>query len=228
MFKTFIASLLAMTIAQASPERIVQLKGEIQRIALDNITNVNNRKEIRAQLDVLIQELQSLSDPVDEATWVIYAPGSWQQIWSDEKDMSPPGSPQQNLKQIYQYVSVEGWGFNYGERIIKSNQAVTFALAVQGSVAGNEQTTEITKAYFKSGGLNLGESILSLSESIRDGTNSDFAVRDAGKFPNGPIGAKGVLSLKFLDEDLKLGYTPNVYTGEIELFVMKRVEGVQK
>ncbi len=228
MFKTFIASLLAVTIAQASPERIVQLKGEIQRIALDNITNVNNRKEIRAQLDILIQELQSLSDPVDEATWVIYAPGSWQQIWSDEKDMSPPGSPQQNLKQIYQYVSVEGWGFNFGERIIKSNQAVTFALAVQGSVAGNEQTTEITKAYFKSGGLNLGESILSLSESIRDGTNSDFAVRDAGKFPNGPIGAKGVLSLKFLDEDLKLGYTPNVYTGEIELFVMKRVEGVQK
>ena len=125
-------------------------------------------------------------------------------------------------------VSAEGWGFNFGERIVGAQQPnVTFALAVKGSVSGNEQTTEITQAFFKASALNKGDSIAQLSETIKAGTNTDFAPREAGHFPRGPIGAKGILSLQFIDEDLKLGYTKNVYTGDIELFVMKRVAGVQ-
>ncbi len=208
--------------------RIEQLKSQISNLALQNISNTTNRAEVRAELDTLVSELNLLAGPVTEKIWSDFAPGSWQQIWSDERDNSPVGAPKQDLTQIYQYISVNGWGYNFGERIISETQSVTFALAVQGSILGNQQTTEITAAYFRPASLAKNESLAELSHKIKTGAVSGFDPQQAGQFPNGPIGAKGVLDLQFLDQDLKIGYASNVFTGVVELFVLKRTDFVIK
>lgn len=214
--------------AVAQSTKIGELKQQISALSLENISNVENREGVRKQLDTLVSELTQLAGPVTEQTWVQFAPGSWQQIWSDERDNSPPGAPAQDLTQIYQFISAEGWGFNFGERKISADQSITFALAVVGSISGNQQTTEITQAFLRPSSLSKGESLADLSANIRSGGRSGFDPREAGKFPNGPIGAKGILNLQFLDQDLKIGYSPNVFTGQIELFVLRRADFVIK
>lgn len=214
--------------AVAQTAKISELKQQISALSLENISNVENREVVRKQLDILVSELTQVAEPVAEQTWVQFAPGSWQQIWSDERDNSPPGAPAQDLTQIYQFISAEGWGFNFGERKISNDQSITFALAVVGSISGNQQTTEITQAFSRPSGLSKGESLADLSVTIRSRGRSGFDPREAAAFPNGPIGAKGILNLQFLDQDLKIGYSPNVFTGQIELFVLRRTDFVIK
>lgn len=214
--------------AFAQTTKIGELKQQISTLALENISNVENREIVRKQLDSLISELTQLAAPVTEQTWVQFAPGSWQQIWSDERDNSPPGAPAQDLTQIYQFISAEGWGFNFGERKVSADQSMTFALAVVGSISGNQQTTEITQAFVRPSGLSKGESLADLSVTLRSRGRSGFNPMEAGQFPNGPIGAKGILNLQYLDQDLKVGYAPNVFTGQMELFVLRRTDFVIK
>ncbi len=209
-----------------SIQKIQILKTQIRSLAFANMTNVENRKETRQQLDPLVQEIGELAGPVTEKAWMDFAPGSWQQIWSDERDNSPPGAPAQDYSKIFQYISVQGWGFNFGERIVAPGQSITFALSVLGSIQGHEQTTEITGAFARMRGLENGEAIGELSHKIKTGADSGFNVVNAGRFPQGPIGAKGVLNLIYLDETLKVGYAANVYTGEIELFILRRLDRV--
>ncbi len=203
------------------------LKNEIRRIALENMENDTNRAEIRAQLEALMLQLKAIAPKVTEERIVQFSPGGWRQIWSDEQNMDTPGAPKRDLGQIYQVVNAGGWGFNFGVREVAPNQFVTFALAVVASVSGDQQTTEITKAYINPRGLVAGESLIDMANTIHDGSNSEFQERNAGRFPKGPIGAKGVLQLHFIDEDLKLGTSPNVYNGKIELFVMERTSAVR-
>ena len=214
--------------AFAQTSNIDELKQQISALALENISNVESREVVRKQLDSLISELAQVAGPVTEQTWVQFAPGGWQQIWSDERDNSPPGAPAQDLTQIYQFISAEGWGFNFGERKVSADQSMTFALAVVGSISGNQQTTEITQAFFRPSGLSKGESLADLSIALRSRGRSGFDPREAGRFPNGPIGAKGFLNIQFLDHDLKIGYSPNVFTGQLELFVLRRNDFVVK
>ena len=225
LFTAFVC--LVSTTAMAVPGKSVrELKNEIISLSLENISNVNNQAEVRAKLDALTNQLASLSGEVTEERIVRFSPGSWRQIWADEADMSTPGSPARDLTQVYQVVNRGGWGFNFGVRRLGENQFVTFALAVEASVVGNRQTTEITKAYARPGKLLQGESLEALANSIHAETNKDFLPRNAGQFPRGPIGAKGVLTILFLDEDLKMGTAPNVYTGISEMFVMQRGDGI--
>jgi len=219
--------LASVTLVEAGNERNVEeLKQEIIRISLENISNEPEFPRVRVQLDALTEQLASLTSEVTEERIGRYSPGSWKQIWSDEADMSPPGAPPRDLNQIFQVVNPAGWGFNFGVRALPNGAKVTFALEVRASVKGNEQTTEITKAYSRMGEILEGESLRGLADGIFYNTNKDFVPRDAGRFPRGPIGATGVLTILFLDEDLKIGTAANVYSGKVELFVMKRGDGI--
>ena len=195
---------------------IRSIKTEIIDLAWQNIDNQSNLTDVRLQMDALLGRLMAISPEVTEARLLEFSPGSWQQIWADERDMSPPGAPQRNMRQIYQVVSPEGWGYNFGVRNTGPNSDVTFALEVGASVSGNQQTTEITRAFLRPTRL-----------FVHSGRSADFAPRQAGAFPNGPIGARGVLTIHYIDDELKIGTTNNVYTGASELFVMHRTEVVR-
>lgn len=199
---------------------VEQLKSQIIQISRDNMTKPENFAQIRTQLDPMIACLTSYSPEVTEQIIGQYSPGVWQQIWSDEFNFDPPGLPR-DLAQIYQVIHPAGWGYNFGIR--NSSQGPTlFILQVAASVSGNQSTTEITKAFSRDGGFFPQENLMKLSEEIYAGTAANVIERKAGQFPNGPIGAKGILTIVYLDENLKLGYAPNVYSGKIELFVMEK------
>ncbi len=216
----FLATLVFSPAALAA-DTIDSLKQEIRTLAWANIDKPENEQQVRTQLEGLVQRLQRIAPPVTEERIGQFSPGGWQQIWSDEQNMDPPGAPKRDLRQIYQVVNPAGWGFNFGLRELAPGQFITFALQVAASVKGDQQTTEITKAFSNSRRLESGEDLIQLANAIYSG-QSEFVERNAGRFPKGPIGAKGVLQLHFIDEDLKIGISPNVYNGKLEMFVMDR------
>ncbi len=223
--KILLASLFFAPATMAA-DTIASLKQEVRNLAWANIDKPENEQQVRQQLEGLVQRLQQIAPPVTEERIGQFSPGGWQQIWSDEQNMDPPGAPKRDLRQIYQVVNPAGWGFNFGLREFAPGQFITFALQVAASVKGDQQTTEITKAFSNSRRLENGEDLIQLAGAIYSG-QSEFVERNAGRFPKGPIGAKGVLQIQFIDEDLKIGISPNVYNGKLELFVMDRTTVVR-
>ncbi len=202
------------------------LKQEITMVAKANTNEVQNQKQVRAELDGLITQLTANQPLVTEQDWVQHAPGSWRQIWSDEADNSPQGAPPRNLEKIFQFVSAEGRAVNFGERTLGNGQKVTFALEARGRVQDNTQNTKILKAFSRPQGLISGEFLGLMAQDILSGTLQEFQPVAAQPFPKGPINAESDLTLLFLDEDLKIGTAPNVFSGETELFILERVVSV--
>lgn len=217
---------LASALPSPADEELQAKKAAVRELALANTSNVEGLEEVRAQLDQLIGELIEGRPAVTAADWVAYSPGSWRQIWSDEADNSPAGSPPRDLERIFQYVTVEGRAVNFGQRFI-GDKGVTFALEAVGSVEGSKQTTKILKAFSRGQGLSQGEVIENLAQDILSGDLQQFQVLNLGEFPQGPINAQSDLTLLYLDEDLKIGTAPNVYSGFVELFVLQRQALVQ-
>ncbi len=210
-----------------NPNTVAILKAEIINLARLNTSNDLNRPEIRQELNQLINDLTQQTPPVTEMDWMTYSPGSWRQTWSDEADNSPAGSPPRDLEKIFQHVTAQGRAVNFGERILSETQRVTFALEAVGSVLGNKQTTEILKAFSRPKGLSADEKIETLALDILNEELIEFSPVQAGEFPKGPIKAKSDLTLLYLDENLKIGTAPNVYSGFIELFILEKVTTVQ-
>lgn len=211
-------------LASANTERSVdELKTQILALAKQNTSNNSNRVQIRAELDGLVAEIASHSIPVDEAKWAQYAPGSWRQIWSDEADNSPAGSPQLDLEKIFQVLRADGRGVNYGERIMPDGSRVTFALGVVGTVVSNVQDTTIVSAFYRPSALGPADNLVAITEDILAGKQNEFKEVKAGTFPNGPINANSKLTLLYLDDTLKIGTAPNVYSGVSEMFIVERL-----
>jgi hypothetical protein len=197
-------------------------KNKILKLSYKNMTNEKNRDQVRLKLNKLVTKLQADSSPVTTERIVKYSPGSWRQIWSDERDNSPPGAPQRDLSQVYQVVSEQGWGYNFGVRFLSPEHSVTYVLAAKASVVGNEQTTEITRSFYRPTGLKMGEALIDMANEIHSGKSTEYIETNAGQFPKGPIGAKAILTILYIDQDLKIGTAPNVYDGRSEMFVMHR------
>ncbi len=227
IYSFIIMAVLGAGLEKTKAEDSVQIKKqEILDLAKANTTNTENLKEVREQLDELVQELTENKSAVTEEQWSLYSPGSWRQVWSDEADNSPAGSPARNLDKIFQFVTEQGRAVNFGERLLPDDQAITFALEAVGQVSGNVQTTTILKAFSRPRGLQKGELLSEMSADILSGDLQDFQVIELGEFPKGPINAQSGLTILYLDEDLKVGTAPNVYTGVIEMFVLERVDSV--
>lgn len=216
------AFLLALP-AQASPRKEL-LKSQIIELARANMERTDNWAEVRANLERLSQELikeTGATTPEDVAN---FGGGSWQQIWSDENNPEPPGFTRV-WPQIFQVVTPFGYGYNFGVRIAPNGAAITFILRVKVAVDGTNANVEITDAFSRLGQLQSGEDLYSLALAIEAGAAPGVEKRDLGKFPRGPIGAKGIFQTVFVDDTLKLGIADNTYTGIPEFYVLERKAG---
>lgn len=200
---------------------IAQLKADVRSVAYENISNTTNRVETRKKLDALISQLGTLAESRTESELALLNQGAWRQIWADESNPEPPGF-KQDWTQIYQTITPQGFGYNYGLRQGPQG-AVLFVLKVEASLNGNVATAEITNAYSRNSALTPQEDLMALSYAINAGQAPQIVERKAGRFPNGPIGAKSDLRVLYLDQDLKIGVATNSYTGFQELFVLDRV-----
>ncbi len=222
----FVATAFGLS-AQATSEDSQSLTKQKILILAKQTTSLNPKPvEVRKQLDVLIEELTKGTAEVDPALWAQFAPGSWRQIWSDERDNSPPGSPSLDLENVYQFVLPTGRAVNFGTRLISDTVRVTFALEAVGSVSGNTQQTTILKGFARNSALLPGESLELLANDILGNSLVLFNYVKLPEFPKGPIGATSPLKIKYLDETLKIGTAPNAFTGETELFIVERVSSV--
>lgn len=208
-------------------QSVQKIKSQILAFAKKNTSNIANRPEVRKDLESLLFQLECKSKAVDETTWLQYSPGSWRQVWSDEADNSPAGAPKQDLEKIFQIVTPQGRAVNFGVRVLPNGQRVTFALEAKGTVAENIQATEILNGFVRNDDLKTGEWLQVLANDIFNATYSVFNPIKLGAFPNGPINAKSDLTIRYLDEELKMGTAPNVFTGVSEMFVLERVDTVR-
>ncbi len=224
----FAVNLAAMTALAKTcdGQTVTDLEKQVLSLAKANTSNTTSVPEVRIQLDELAFQLACKSQPVTEDTWVQYSPGSWRQIWSDEADNSPAGSPQRDLEKIFQIVIAQGRAVNFGVRILPNGQRLTFALEAKGTVLDNVQTTEILNGFVRNEDLKSGEILATLAEDIFSGTFAIFKPVQLGVFPKGPIGAKSDLTIIYLNDKIKIGTAPNVYTGKSEMFVLERMSAV--
>ena len=217
-----IALLMALPIfAGELTTRQQELKNQIIEVARLNTSNVANRVQVRAEIDALILELSRSLPPITAQTWTKYAVGSWKQLWADEQNNSTPDIDR-NFDRIYQYVSPTGLAVNLGQRTLPSGERVTFALKARGVVTVNVQNTKILEGFFKKTPLLSSMSIPFLANDILSNSYSIFTPIKLGEFPRGPVNAESNLTFSYLDEDLKIGTAPNVYTGANEMFILVR------
>lgn len=109
---------------------------------------------------------------------------------------------------------------------VRDGKKVTFALEAVGSVSGNIQQTIIIKGFFRNSALVSGETLEILADDILSQNPVGFTAINLSKFPNGPIGASSPIHLIYLDENLKIGTSPNAFTGASELFIVERIGSV--
>jgi hypothetical protein len=219
-------ALLANTQALAGT-RAENLKAQISELARSNMERTDNWPEIRGQLDALIAELNQEAGSATPEDVIQFGGGSWQQVWSDESNPEPPGFARV-WPQIFQVVTPFGYGYNFGVRKAPWGDEITFILRVKVGVEGTKAIAEITDAFSRPGRLQLGEDLYGLALAIEAGTAPGVEKRESGRFPNGPIGAKGEFQTLFVDHALKVGIAPNSYSGKPELFVMERKAGPQE
>lgn len=220
------AILLCIDANGQSAHTAQELKQEIVILAKQTTNLAVKPVPVRAQLEKLALQLQQLSPKVDEQAWAMYAPGNWRQIWSDERDNSPPGSPPLDLANVYQVMKADGRAVNFGIRLFPDGTKSTFALEAAGTVQGDQQQTTILNGFFRNTGLKSGESLELLAEDILAGTPSIFSAVKLPNFPKGPIGATSPLKFLYMDQTIKIGTAPNAFTGDTELFIVERVSSV--
>lgn len=229
MFRSFLLSVFLIFSISANAQNADlnrQIKQKIVILAKQTSNLTVKPAEVRAELDQLISELQKNSSTVDESVWIKFAPGSWRQIWSDERDNSPPGSPALDLNHVYQVLRPTGQAVNFGIRLLPDGKKVTFVLEAVGSVAGNIQQTTILNGFYRNSGLVSGENLELLADDVLTRNPVGFTAINLPKFPNGPIGASSPIRIIYLDENLKIGTAPNVFTGASELFIVEKVSSV--
>ena len=211
----------------AAETRADMLKMQISELAHANMERTDNWPEVRQQLDGLIAELTREAGAATPEDVIEFGGGSWQQVWSDESNPEPPGFARV-WPQIFQVVTPFGYGYNFGVRKAPWGDDITFILRVKVGVDGTKALAEITDAFSRPGRLQPGEDLYSLALAIEAGTAPGVEKRESGRFPNGPIGAKGEFETLFVDHSLKVGIAPNSYSGKPELFVMERKAGPQE
>lgn len=222
-----LVAILFFTDAKAQSAQTAQeLKQEIVILAKQTTNLAVKPGPVRAKLEKLALELQQLSPIVDEKAWAMYAPGNWRQIWSDERDNSPPGSPALDLANVYQVLRADGRAVNFGIRLLPDGTKATFALEAVGTVQGDVQQTTILNGFFRNSGLTSGESLELLAADVLTGAPSIFSAVKLPNFPKGPIGATSPIKFLYMDQTLKIGTAPNAFTGDTELFIVERVSSV--
>lgn len=207
--------------------RADQLKKQILRISSENTSNLIDREFVRLQLEPLIQELSELAGPVKENNWRDFAPGSWQQIWSDEPYFGLIGFPRINYERVYLYISIEDWGYKLSERLLVKDQAITFAMAFQGRFIADLYSIEVSQILSRILPFEKDESISELAHKIKTGAESGFQVVDMTPYPQNPIGTKYDFQVKYIDADMLLGYEFDTMAGKKYLVVYRRRTSIE-
>lgn len=161
--------------------------------------------------------------------------GSWQEIWSDEQNPTPPN--QKILKpQVYQVIREDGVGFNFGVRSIAIPNGPTvlgtagIQLKTEALPESEEVKVTFIKTFSKKGDLSQEASFTELAQGLLDGSRinaEDFKIEEERKFPRGPVGAVGFLKTVYIDDNFRIDQGPNPFSKVVDTFILVRTDRPQ-
>ncbi|SMF42723.1 hypothetical protein [Pseudobacteriovorax antillogorgiicola] len=197
------------------PSRIDVLKGMIVAISKDNTANMENRLEVRNQLDPLVNELLELSPSQTEGERASLVAGAWKSLWSDQSFGFGV-----DYQQVYQVVSEDGYYYNISK--VQGPEGV-FTNFLRGAYEsqGSYLAIEFTANELSPGFFPAKTQLVNLAEDFEAGLINSFSIP-------GPIGVTGVLMNIYVDDELRLVYGNSVSDTRPRLFVLERTQAIEK
>ncbi len=183
-------------------DRIGELKHQISAISSANTKRVDNMAAVSAQLAPLVAELQRLTPVKTQAQNADLLEGAWHQLWGNLEMMSP-GFIRQDLTEVFQVVSKDGYYYNFGSNCIFSLLPATGILRGKYTSSDAGFDIEFTKVGFRIGALNEDRDLVAYTKKFEfDGKR--ILATGSGRAPKGPVGIKGHLTTLYVDEDFRI------------------------
>lgn len=227
MKKLIILLLIFSTSASAELSK-GQLIDEILKIVNQNINRLDNFKEIRAELNPLVNQLQKFQDLSAEES-LERKIGSWKQLWTDDADDLRANNFFQTVDRDQTYQIVFEGGVFYNLTVIRTPFGLLsgFLRGVYSPDYIDQKTLnlEFTKLSLRRRGLSReGEQLLTLTQDLEDGLIGSFGLPfGTDRFPRGPVGAKGTIKTVYIDEYLRIDIGQNKADGVDDLFVLIKI-----
>jgi hypothetical protein len=224
MKKLIILLLIFSTSASAELSK-GQLIDEILKIVNQNINRLDNFKEVRRELDPLVNQLQKFQDLSAEES-LERKIGSWKQLWTDDADDLRANNFFQTVDRDQTYQIVFKGGVFYNLTVIKTplGRLSGFLRGVYSPDSIDQKTLnlEFTKLSLRRRGLSRdGGELSTLTQDLEDGVIGSFGLPfGTDRFPRGPVGAKGTIRTIYIDDFLRIDIGQNKADGVEDLFVL--------
>ena len=202
-----------------------QLIDEIVDIANQNMNRLDNFKEVRRELDPLVNELQKYQDLSAEES-LERKIGSWKQLWTDDADDLRANNFFQTVDRDQTYQIVFEGGVFYNLTVIRTplGRLSGFLRGVYSPDSIDQKTLnlEFTKLSLRRRGLSRdGGELSTLTQDLEDGVIGSFGLPfGTDRFPRGPVGAKGTIRTIYIDDFLRIDIGQNKADGVEDLFVL--------
>lgn len=203
---------------------IEEAKLDIVKIVTENMDRIDNFKEVREQLNPLVNYLSQFK-PTDERS-LSDKIGTWKQLWTDDADDLRANNAFQKAdrNRTYQVVFEDGIFYNLTEIKTPVGRFSGFLRGVY-EKEGESLSLEFTKIRLKRGNLGPEKEILDLTRRFESGElKGTFKIPfGSDKYPNGPVGATGKIRTVYIDKDLRIDIGSNDADGVEDLFVLVRI-----
>ncbi|MCX6116855.1 MAG: hypothetical protein NT027_04890 [Proteobacteria bacterium] len=177
---------------RCSQRGVAKIKKKIIAISTANQTKIDNRVQVRAELQPLVNRLLACTPERTEAAKLHQVAGGWYSLWSDYGF-----GPFVDYSQVYQVVDADGFYYNVSKNVAPFG---TFVNYLRGSFvdSGSFLRIEFTRSIAVTGWLESGLKLSDLSDDVESGAIN------GPDTPNGPIGVKGNLKNAYVDDHLRI------------------------
>lgn len=193
------------------------LKKEIFKLAESFKGQVDPDRSRQDQLQVLVDKLLQGEPNTSMKDKAIKAVGTWNQVWGpyafDGSNSVPRG---QLVDKIYQYISPNGYYYNFAEYKVLGRTVRSFLRGVY-----DIKTDRIRVEFNEIGVLREDPDYKTAGEDIEQGKMKVFKI--PGNFP--PIGVKGYLIEAYADDEIRINYgVVGDDISEPAMFIMRKVK----
>ena len=197
---------------------ISSLKAEIFKLAESFVGQTDPDGSKQKKLEVLVNKLRELIPEQTMQERAMDSVGVWNQVWGpyafDGSDTVPPG---QDPRGIYQYISPDGFYYNFGEYNF-------LGLNIKFFVRGDYRILDDRiRVEFTDHGLVKEKEVnyLTLGEELESGTARRY------DFPRSlpPVGVEGALVEVYADDEIRINYgVQGQDLSDKTIFIMRKVQ----
>lgn len=219
------------------PPRVVELKRQILALTSENTLRTDNVKQVRAQLDPLVDELEAWFAANRPANEVAITRGAWRSLWYDDANIDrDSGVFRLDRDQIYQVVR-DGYYYNvadnpvvlFGKRVGTTHSFLEGRYDVVDRATparAGEERLNVVDLQFGDNGIRLGK--IPRGQDLQEMVDAvDAGDRFTIPVP-GPKGITGQLWNAYVDKDLRISRgQQDDDPGVTDLYVLRRVRAAE-